>query len=171
MDIPLAYFITFHTYATWLPGDPRGSVDARQSGLGSPYVRSPSRHASSAWRLEQRPVALDDRERTIILGAFEEVCHHRGWVLRAADVRTNHVHVVVSAEHTPERVMNDLKAWSTRRIVDAALRPRGVRLWVRHGSTRYLWRPRHVDAACAYAVEDQGADRSWARRSDPGSAC
>jgi hypothetical protein len=99
-------------------------------------------------------VVLDDGERTI-----EEVCRHREWVL--------HVHVVVGAEHTPERVMNDLKAWSTRRIVDAGLRPKGLRLWVRHGSTRYLWNSVHVDAACTYTIEDQGPDREWARRWGP----
>ena len=134
-------------------------------------MRSPGRHASSVARLEQPPVSLGDRERTIVLGAIEEVCRYRGWVLRAAHVRTNHVHVVVNAENTPERVMNDLKAWSTRRIVDAELRAKGLRLWVRHGSTRYPWKPQYVDAACAYAVEDQGRDRRWARGPDPGSAC
>jgi REP element-mobilizing transposase RayT len=166
MGLPLAYFITFHTYGTWLPGHPRGSVDADHNHFGSPLAgASTNRHEASRRHLEQPPVELDDLERTIVLGAIEEVCGHREWLLHAVHVRTNHVHVVVGAERTPERVMNDLKAWATRRVLEVGLRPKGLRLWVRHGSTRYLYNSAHVDAACRYTVEDQGPDLRWARRS------
>jgi hypothetical protein len=40
---------------------------------------------------------------------------HRAWTLLAAHVRTNHVHVVITATAPPARVQGDLKAWSTRR--------------------------------------------------------
>jgi REP element-mobilizing transposase RayT len=93
---------------------------------------------------------------------MQEVCRHRGWVLRAANIRVNHVHAVLQAKLSPERVMNDLKAWATRRVVEAGLRPRGTRLWVRHGSTRHLWRPEAVNAACAYTLERQGGGARWA---------
>ncbi len=33
---PLAYFITFRTYGTWLPGDERGTVDVDNNAYGSP---------------------------------------------------------------------------------------------------------------------------------------
>ena len=165
---PLAYFITFHTYGTWLPGDRRGSVDAHHRIHGTPCVGpSPGRHAASAQRLEHLPVELRLEERTIIHRTAQEVCQHRGWTLRAAYVGANHVHVVVGSlppEHTPERVMNDLKAWATRRVVEAGLRPHGTRLWVRHGSTRHLWRPEDVAAACDYVVAGQGERRDSTAR-------
>jgi hypothetical protein len=59
--------------------------------------------------MKQAPVLLSDAE-----------CHHRRWPLRAVHARTNHVHVVIWAQHAPERVMNDLKAWATRRLASAA---------------------------------------------------
>lgn len=74
------------------------------------------------------------------------------------NVRTNHVHVVASAPETPERVMNTLKSWSTRRMVEAGVLPPGTKAWVRHGSTRYLWKPDQLEAACHYVCEGQGTD-------------
>ena len=165
---PLAYFITFHTYGTWLPGDPRGSVDAHHRIRGTPCVGlAPGRQTASAQRLEHPPVELRLEERTMIHRTVQEVCQHRGWPLCAAYIGANHVHVVVGTvrpEHAPERVMNDLKAWATRRVVEAGLRPRGTRLWVRHGSTRHLWRPEDVAAACDYVVEGQHERREWTTR-------
>ncbi len=163
LSAPLAYFITFHTYGTWLPGDPRGSVDAHHRIAGTPCVGlSEGRKAASARRLAHPPVELCPEERTLVLRTAQEVCRHRGWVLHAANIRVNHVHAVLRAEPSPERVMNDLKAWATRRVIEAGLRPPGTPLWVRHGSTRHLWRPEAVHAACVYVVERQGGGRQWA---------
>jgi REP element-mobilizing transposase RayT len=165
---PLAYFITFHTYGTWLPGDPRGSVDAYHRLRGAPRVgHAAGRQAASAKALGRPPVELRPEERTVVLRTIQEVCQHRGWVLQAAHVRVNHVHAVIKAvraDPTPERVMNDLEAWATRRVIEAGLRPPGTRLWVRHGSTRHRWRPEAVEAACDYVVAGQGEERQWAPR-------
>ena len=38
-NIPLAYFITFRAYGTWLHGDERGSVDRLHNTFGSPSLR------------------------------------------------------------------------------------------------------------------------------------
>jgi len=37
-DIPLAYFITFRTYGTWLHGDERGSIDRYHNRYKGPKV-------------------------------------------------------------------------------------------------------------------------------------
>ena len=159
---PLAYLITFHTYGTWLQGDPRGAATSEHRIYGAPYAgASPGRHASHVARLRHPPVLLGPEARTTVLRTIEELCRHRGWRLWAAHVRTNHVHVVITAEHAPERVMADVKAWTTRRTAEAGLHVRGATLWVRHGSTRYLWRREHVDAACAYVLEGQGGGTRW----------
>ena len=42
--------------------------------------------------------------------AWREVCFHRGWLLWAAHVRTNHVPSVVEAEVRPEMVMKAMGA-------------------------------------------------------------
>jgi len=59
---------------------------------------------------------MDQPRRQAALAAVAERCLDRKWKLLAAHVRTNHVHVVVEAEVRPERVMNDLKSFASRRL-------------------------------------------------------
>lgn len=68
-------------------------------------------------------------------------------------VRTNHVHCVVVGIASPERILNDLKAWATRALREAELVPPDVSPWSRHGSTRYLWTEASVDTAIRYVEE------------------
>ena len=131
------------------------------------------RYASSAQRLAHPPIHLIPQERTVVLGTVQQVCQHRGWKLYATNVQSNHVHAVIYAEHTAERVMNEIKVWATRRLVKAGLRERGTPIWVRHGSTRKLWRSEALMAACAYVVDGQGGGRQWVigGQGGEGSAC
>ena len=153
----LAYLMTFHTYGTWLRGDIRGSVDRHSNQFGTPYQPPCSeREDADRRRLSQSPIVLAEEERGCVSAALAEVCRHRVWELVAADVRTHHVHVVIRAARTPEHVMNTLKSWSTRRLIEAGHRPSGTRTWARHGSTRYLFSPPAVDAARRYVLEQQG---------------
>ncbi len=66
--------------------------------------------------MRQPPYELDGRRRQIVLRTILEVARHRGWKVWAAHVRTNHVHVAISAEAIPEKVMTDPKAWASRRL-------------------------------------------------------
>jgi REP element-mobilizing transposase RayT len=94
--------------------------------------------------------------RDAVLEAIQEVCEHRGWSLLAAHVRSNHVHTVVAAEVPPERVMSDFKAYASRRLNQMELDAPKRKRWTRHGSTRWLWKPRHISAAMQYVVAEQG---------------
>jgi REP element-mobilizing transposase RayT len=115
--------------------------------------------------LRSAPVMLEAADRLVVLRALLEVCQHRGWSMAAAHVRTNHVHVVVTAGAPPERIMGDLKAWSTRRLVEAGQRSRGARVWVRGGSRRVLWDQAAIVAARFYVLKEQGeplpGEPSW----------
>jgi REP element-mobilizing transposase RayT len=106
--------------------------------------------------LQHAPVELGLAERIAVLNAFAEVARYRAWRLLAAHVRTNHVHVVVAAGASSGRIMGDLKAWATRRLVTAGHRPQGGRVWARQGGTRHLWHQAAVEAACSYVLYDQG---------------
>ena len=156
---PIAYFITFRCYGTWLPGDERGWTDrpvqSRELSLrsGHPGLRSIAETA-----MAQESFVLDTFGREAVDAAIRDVCAHRGWKLHALNVRTNHVHLVVSARSTPEQVMTSLKAWSTRRLREAGLVSEEIKPWSRHGSTRYLWRVDQVEAACSYVLDAQGDD-------------
>ena len=52
--------------------------------------------------------------------------------------------------------MDAFKAYSTRALRSAGLLSVSVKPWVRHGSTRYLWKERHVEKAIDYVLYGQG---------------
>lgn len=156
---PLAYLITFHTYGTWLHGDERGSVDREHSQFGQPELDPDHARRSRAQRsLKQTPLTLSAAHRRRAEATILEVCQHRGWTLHALNVRTSHVHVVVSAPHRPEHVLKALKSWIIRRLREAKLIGKTTNVWSRHGSTRYLWNQQAITAACRYVSDAQGPD-------------
>ena len=155
---PLAYLITFSCYGTRLHGDENGSVDRSHNTPGAPLL-PPSR----AWvvtderRMKQSCYVLNPKRRKIVLRALRQHCAHRGWRLLAAHVRSNHVHIVVAAEQAPERILSEVKAFASRTLNGSDFEEIGPRKrWARHGSTRYLWQPKHVAAAVEYVVHEQG---------------
>ncbi|MFZ4850786.1 MAG: transposase [Caldilinea sp.] len=155
--VPLAYFISFHTYGTWLPGNADGSVDSVHNLYGMPLLLSdPDREQQAGVRMDQPAYTLAAPHRALVLQAVQEVCAYRSWTLLAAHVRTNHVHTVVMAGAAPERVMNDFKAHASRKLNDGGFDTPECKRWTRHGSTRYLWHPTYVEAAIRSVVQQQG---------------
>ncbi|MGH9840990.1 MAG: transposase [Blastocatellia bacterium] len=90
--------------------------------------------------------------------AVRGVCTHRGWTLRAINVRTNHVHVVVSAPCDPDKVLNDFKAYATRGMRKAGVWQNPITPWAERGSRKYLWKLRSVERAVDYVLNHQGDD-------------
>jgi REP element-mobilizing transposase RayT len=152
---PLAYFITFSCYGNWLHGDERLSV---RRGSDGPALCLPNPGLVNFERseMDQPPYFLDHVRQEIVLRTIQEVAKYRGWVLLAAHVRTNHLHVVIRAEAPPERVMNDLKSYASRRLNEAAVDTPGRKRWTRHGSTLYLWTEEAVTYKISYTVLEQG---------------
>ncbi|MGI8927449.1 MAG: transposase [Tepidiformaceae bacterium] len=155
---PLAYFLTWTCYGTWLPGDDRGWIDAGHNLPGTPRLQPDATiRAHTGARLLSAPVTLDGEQRQVVANTIRTVCGYRQWQLHALNVRTNHVHVVASAAEQPDRLLSALKAWSTRRLRELGMAPGGSPVWTKHGSTRYLWLQRDVDAASTYVLDGQGA--------------
>jgi REP element-mobilizing transposase RayT len=100
---------------------------------------------------------MDEARRGAVLASLTERCAERGWVLIAAHVRVNHVHLVVDAEALPERIMNDLKSFASRRLNQLRLEDANRKRWARHGSTRWLSTREDVFAAIEYVINKQGA--------------
>jgi REP element-mobilizing transposase RayT len=156
-EFPLAYLITFRCYGTWLHGDERGSMDRKHNVYGTPRIAPNSKlEASDAVRLRHSTITLDAPQRAVVEKAIREVCSHRQYFLRAINVRTNHVHAVVSAAGKPEPVMDAFKAYATRSLRTAGPLSARIKPWVRHGSTRYLWKERHIEKAIDYVLYGQG---------------
>jgi REP element-mobilizing transposase RayT len=158
-DFPLAYLISFRTYGTWLHGDERGSMDRKHNVYGTPKIAPNSAlNRSDKAQLGHPPVSLDARQRPVVEGAVREVCENRRYTLRAINVRTNHLHSVVTAMVKPEPILEAFKAYATRKLRRAGLLAPGVKPWARGGSRRYLWKERHVERAIEYVLFYQGND-------------
>lgn len=156
-DEPIAYLVTFRTYGTWLAGDERGSIDKYHNKYGGPRsVESSDREVVHSARLKSEPFVLNAKGRAAVEAAIREVCEFRNWVLIALAVRTNHVHVVVSGLSSSSRMLNDFKAYSTRRLREAGAWSESHSPWVDKGSRRYLWTEAHVGAASNYVINGQG---------------
>ena len=65
-------------------------------------------------------VVFSDEQRRLIEQTIRDHCRIRGWVVHAVSARTNHVHVVITAERDPHEVRDQFKAWCSRKLSDAA---------------------------------------------------
>lgn len=153
----LAYHITWTTYGSWLPGDERGWVQSGQAGIQAPDATLTE---ATRQRLAEAVVALSAAQREIVEATIREHCTLRGWTLHAVNPRSNHVHVIVTAEATPETVMSQLKAWCARRLSDHAglidrRRNGRRRWWTEHGSTKYINDEAYLLNAIRYVNERQ----------------
>jgi REP element-mobilizing transposase RayT len=148
---PLAFFLTWPTYGTWLPGDKRGWVEY-QHGWQCPDI---AKESETALKMTEDACLLTERQREIVEQQIAETCRHRDWHLHAASCRSNHIHVLVTALNThPKKVQKDLKAWGTRRLKEHSDEPR-EKWWAERGSQRYINDEKSLEAAIIYVLEAQ----------------
>jgi hypothetical protein len=162
--MPLAYFITFSTYGTWLHGTDKGagSVDRKHNVYGAEFVAPDAeRLAREREAMTQPPYALDAPRRVVVCEAIVGLCREKAWSLLALHVRSNHVHVVVAAEREPGRLMSDLKARASRELTRAGFDTAERTRWTRHGSTLHLFEPSVVEAKIDYTLCRQGERMAW----------
>jgi REP element-mobilizing transposase RayT len=154
--LPVGYLITFRSYGTWLHGR-SGSVDRFHNVYGT--SRLPGNRKRKLYNqrlLKQSPVRLSARKRAAVLSAVRETCHIRKWGLWVCNVRSNHVHAVISAGCRPEVVLNALKANATRKMRELGCWLAERSPWARGGSRKYLWTQKALHAAVDYVLYDQG---------------
>jgi REP element-mobilizing transposase RayT len=155
--IPLAYLITFRSYGTWLHGDQRGSVDRFHNIYGKPRLPPNEQRKQYEKRLmTARPVTLNSKQRATVEQAIRETCRIRMWRLWAFNIRTNHVHSVVSANCEAWQVLNALKANATRKLRETGYWSSDQSPWVSRGSKRRLWTEKQLANAIDYVLYDQG---------------
>ena len=160
-SLPSGFLLTWTTYGTWLHGDERGSVrrELKKHGWPKPKIEAdPAMLQTMRRKLRQEPFLIEPGARGIIEDTIKEVCEHRGWYLHAFNVRTNHVHVVVSGEQSPRKMSGDIKAYCTRKLREKDLIDVGRRVWTDGGSTRYLWSADDLAGAIDYVKNRQGSE-------------
>jgi REP element-mobilizing transposase RayT len=162
MPDPLAYFITWNTYGTWLPGDQRGWVDYRHGW----QLPNPILELESAARMTEAACRLDREQRTCVENQIHETCRIRGWTLHAVNCRTNHLHIVLTADLHPDKVRSQIKAWCTRRLKElererGAAAPIRENWWAERGSQRYINDDDSLEAAILYVRDGQDRPRPY----------
>ena len=148
---PLAYFLTWTTYGTWLPGDERGWSRKHEFDIQCPS-RLFVEMAQS--RMKEPAFFLDDPSRRVVEDTIRKHCAVRTWQLHAVNALTNHVHVVVTAVgYEPETVRDQFKAWCTRRL--KASETARTKFWTEGGSCRWINQEADLEAAVSYVIEAQ----------------
>jgi REP element-mobilizing transposase RayT len=157
-EFPLAYFITWTTYGSWLPGDERGWCCR-----GSRTVEPPDSvvRDSALEAMIGEPVVLTPEQRQLLDAVIVRHCEIRGWKLHARNVRTNHVHIVVSADRDGKEVRAQLKAWCARRLSESAglstsqTKNGPCRWFTERGDVEWINDDDHLQAAIRYVNEMQ----------------
>jgi REP element-mobilizing transposase RayT len=157
----LAHFLTWTCYGTWTRGRAPGWIDGKgERAFGAPIEEAdPILARRDMANLVEPPFLMDPALRRIALDSLLSLAAEKGWETRAAHVRANHVHCVVSGMADPARGMAAFKARITR-----DLRAAGVhreRYWTRHGSTRHIFDPAELDEVIDYVVRRQGRPMAW----------
>ena len=173
---PIAYFLTWTTYGTWLPGDKRGwNRKGEHESLEPNRIRYDSAQAD----MKESAFLLATDDKSAVDDTIRKHCQIRNWDLHAINVRSNHVHVVVTAsqkiddtkyEHEaqasgsattstamvfmpPETVVAQFKAWCTRKLQPH--HPDRKRFWTQGASCRWLNQESELSTTIEYVVEAQ----------------
>jgi len=129
----VAFFSTWTTYGTWLPGDGRGW--SRRPG-GADWVDGMQAFWSTL-RMAEGATTLNSGQRTIVEATVAAHCVIRGWTLHAVNCRTNHVHTVITATDRALTIPREqFKAWCTRKL--SAAGPVRTNWWSERGWDEYL---------------------------------
>ena len=148
---PIAYFLTWTTYGTWLPGDDRGW---NRKGEFENLPSNPLLVETADARMNEDPFLLSAADRQLVEHTIGAHCEFRGWDLHAVNVRSNHAHVVVAASaYKPDRVASQFKAWCTRKL--KAVYPNRERFWTEGTSCRWINTTDELAKAIEYTLEAQ----------------
>jgi REP element-mobilizing transposase RayT len=149
---PLAFFITWTVYGSYLQGDERG-WRRRREGIQSPQPRL------AEWRRERLKhdvIFLSPEERKVVAIECRRHCDHRGWHLWEVNARSNHVHVVVTAVGYSGKIVRDqLKANCTRGLRQQSERYCNRAVWTVGGDWESVNSDDDLEAVCLYVREAQ----------------
>ena len=149
---PLAYFITWTVYGTFLRGDGRW-WRKKKKGTQPPQPRLEEWHRD---RLRHEIILLSAGHRETVKSEIEDHCEFRQWHLWIANPRTNHVHVVVTAPGFAGDVVRDqLKANCTRGLREQDQRFVDRPVWTVRGDWQCVNTDEDLELAIQYAGEAQ----------------
>jgi len=151
-DEPLAFFITWTVYGTFLQGDERGWRRRRQG-------EQPPQPGLAQWRrqrLKHDVIRLSPEQRETVEQEIKRHCDHRGWRLWEVNARTTHVHAVVTAIGKSGKAVRDqLKANCTRGLREHWPEFRNRQVWTEGGDWECINSDDDLETVCIYVREAQ----------------
>lgn len=148
MGFPLAYHITWGTYATRLPGTDRPHIDDQHNQYGTPLApANPAREDAARRSLRFDPVYLNWDERHEVMRAIEEVAARYEWKIHTMAAQKDHVHVVITAPREGQQLRDALKAVASRGLNKKFGRREW---WAEKGSAKYLFEADYFANALDY---------------------
>ncbi len=98
----------------------------------------------------------------LIEQTIREHCSFRQWLLHAFNCCSNHIHVVVTANRDADEVLNQFKAWCSRKLSDeagidkAVAAKAGRRRWFTEGGDKEAIEvDEYLENAIRYVLEGQ----------------
>lgn len=148
---PLAYFLTWTTYGTWLPGDERGW---NRKGEHELLRHNRVRHESATAKLKETQFLLASDDCSLVESVILLHCDKREWKSHALSIRSNHIHAVVTApDYKPETVVSQFKAWCSRHLQER--HPQRKRFWTQGASKRWINQESDLAVAIEYTLDAQ----------------
>ncbi len=146
----IAFFSTWTTYGTWLPGDERGWC-GRPGGVD---WADTLRARLATFRMADNATILDAGQRSIVEETVAAHCRFRSWTLHAVNCRSNHVHAVVTAaDRTLAIPREQFKAWCSRKL--SAYGPARKHWWSERGWDEFLDDEEALAVVVNYVNEQQ----------------
>jgi REP element-mobilizing transposase RayT len=149
--VPIAFFITWTTYGTWLPGDMRG-WRKRNAGHRTPQ---PKLFEWCFERLRESPVLLKVAHRESVVTVVRRHAELRRWRIHALSVRSNHVHIAIEADAAPDRILAQLKANASRVLRSGDCPLANTRIWTKGGYTEFVYTENDLEVVVTYINESQ----------------
>jgi REP element-mobilizing transposase RayT len=167
------WLLTSTTYGTWLPGDARGSVTSvrdyratdsttrvrvEHDQLGEAWEAPvPGLQRSAIAQMKGEAVWLTVEQAQVLLEQFYESAKYRNWRLQAVAIMINHFHVVVASDSDvdPEKLLQTLKSYGSRRLSEQFGKPKSGTWWTKSGSRRKLKDEPAVAGAVNYVLHKQ----------------
>jgi REP element-mobilizing transposase RayT len=167
------WLLTWTTYGTWLPGDPRGFVANVDDGQGQGIRHNvpstpcdadlPALQRYMKDQLRGSAVLLNGEQAAVLLKQFKETAAYRGWRLLAVAIMANHVHVLVavSGDPDPETLLRDFKSYGSRALNRRWGKPPADTWWTESGSRRKKGTDDAVRGAVRYVKAQPNALVIW----------
>ncbi|HBE69223.1 MAG TPA: hypothetical protein DDW52_13830 [Planctomycetaceae bacterium] len=157
---PVAFFITFTIYGTYLQGDGRW-WRSRRDGFRSPQPMLEQWHRD---RLKHDVLLLNEEQRAVAENEVFRLSDYRAWYLWAVSFRSNHAHLVVTAPGLAgAKVRDQVKANCTRVLRERWKDFRERPVWSVGGDWKIINSEDSIASVVAYVVDAQdrkGADEN-----------